>query len=332
MSDISAKRAASEWQLQKPYSLKTAIVILLIIILLPISGKNVEIDKGIRETVGAVGAIFGYGESGVASSVKSFIEKCFPPVFHSETEINRIKDFDPNDLPWFSHIETRKVRNYNALTDSWAESESRYLVNPVGYALRVGWKMLETIEMAIWGTILSLVVAIPLAYFGAKNLTPGKFLYVIARGVSSFNRSIPDIIFALFFVLMYGFGPLAGILSLGVHTSGFLGKFFADEIENADPNTQEALASRGANKIQVLRYAILPQVMPQIFSYVQYILERNVRMATVLGIVGAGGIGMELKGRWDMFNYAHVTTVLLAIFVVVVALEYVTQRLRARLF
>lgn len=332
MSDISVKRPAQDWQLRKPYSLKAAVVILLIVLLLPFSAKNVELDKGMTDSLGAIGAVFGYGKSGVIDSARSFVEKCFPLVIHSETEINRIKDFDPNNLPWLSHVETRKARNYSALTDSWTESEVRLLVNPIGYGLRVGWKMLETIEMAIWGTLLSLLVSIPLAYFGAKNLAPARFLYLTARGISSFNRSIPDIIFALFFVLMYGFGPLAGILSLGVHTSGFLGKFFADEIENADPNTQEALASRGANKLQVLRYAILPQVMPQFFSYLQYILERNVRMASVLGIVGAGGIGMELKGRWDMFNYGHVSTILLAIFLVVIALEFVTQRLRARLF
>jgi phosphonate transport system permease protein len=332
VNNISAKRPAGEWQIRKPYSLKTAAVILLILFLLPISGKNVGIDKGLADTAGAVGAMFGYGESGVVDSVKSFIRKCFPLVVYSETEVNRIEGFDADNLPWLSHVETRTSRNYSALTNSWTESEIRVLVQPVGYALRVAWKMLETIEMAIWGTILSLIVSIPLAYFGAKNLAPGKPLYLAARGISSFNRSIPDIIFALFFVLMYGFGPLAGILSLGVHTSGFLGKFFADEIENSDPNTQEALASRGANKIQVLRYAILPQVMPQFFSYLQYILERNVRMATVLGIVGAGGIGMELKGRWDMFNYGHVSTILVAIFMVVVALEFITQQLRARLF
>lgn len=323
---------AKEWQLQQPFSVRTVVILLLVLVVLGMSGKNVEIDKGIKESVGAVGAAFGFGSSTVVDSLDSFIGKCFPLVLQSETEVNRITEFDPDNLPWFSHVETRKVRNYDALTDSWTESQSQWLVNPFGYVFRVAGKMLETIEIALWGTILSLIMAIPLAYLGARNMTRGKIPYLIGRGLSSFNRSIPDMIFALFFVLMYGFGPLAGILSLGVHTSGFLGKFFADEIENADPNTQEALVSIGANKIKVLWYAVLPQVMPQIFSYVQYILERNVRMATVLGIVGAGGIGMELKGRWDMFNYGHVSTILLAIFITVVALEFITQRLRVRLF
>lgn len=332
VNTAAAKRPANEWQIRRPYSLKTAAIILLVLFLLPISGKNVGIDKGLTDSAGAVGALFGYGQSAIIDGVKGFLQKCFPLVVDSEVEVTRIENFDPDHLPWLSRVETRKSRNYSALTSSWTETEIRVLVQPFGYAVRVVLKMLETLEMAVWGTILSLLVSIPLAYFGAKNLAPGKTLYLASRGISSFNRSIPDIIFALFFVLMYGFGPLAGILSLGVHTSGFLGKFFADEIENADPNTQEALASRGANKLQVLRFAILPQVMPQFFSYLQYILERNVRMATVLGIVGAGGIGMELKGRWDMFNYGHVSTILLAIFLVVVALEFVTQRLRARLF
>ena len=192
--------------------------------------------------------------------------------------------------------------------------------------------MLETIEMAIWGTILSILLSMPLAYFGAKNLGHWRFLYVAARGISGFNRAIPDMIYALLFVLMYGFGPVAGIMALGVHTSGFLGKFFADEVENADPDTQEALKCIGANRMKVLLFAVFPQAMPQMFSYAQYILERNFRMATVLGMVGAGGIGMELKGRWDMFNYGHVSTILLGIFLTVIGLEYLTQRVRMKLF
>jgi len=326
------RRPAQEWKLRKPISLKLIGALLLVSIFLAISAKNTEIDKGIKESIGAVSAVFGIGKSSVLSGTNSLIKNSFPMVFESQTEVNRIDDFDPNNLPWFSHVETRKLREYSALTDSWTTYTAQWLIEPFGYASRVTWKMLETIEMAIWGTILSILLSIPLAYFGAKNLGHWKFLYVTARGISGFNRAIPDMIYALFFVLMYGFGPVAGIMALGVHTSGFLGKFFADEVENADPNTQEALKCIGANRIKVLFFAVFPQVLPQMFSYAQYILERNVRMATVLGIVGAGGIGMELKGRWDMFNYGHVSTILLAIFLTVIGLEFLTQRLRARLF
>jgi phosphonate transport system permease protein len=326
------RRPAQEWKLRKPISLKLIGTLLLFSILLTISAKNTEIDKGIKETIGAVGAILGIGESSVITGSKALIRNCFPLVLELQTEVNRINNFDPNNLPWLSHVETRELREYSALTDSWTTYTAQWLIEPFGYAKRVAWKMIETIEMAIWGTILSILISLPLAYFGAKNLGHSKILYLVARGISSFNRAVPDMIYALFFVLMYGFGPVAGIMALGVHTSGFLGKFFADEVENADPNTQEALKCIGSNRIKVLLFAVLPQVLPQMFSYAQYILERNVRMATVLGIVGAGGIGMELKGRWDMFNYGHVSTILLAIFITVIGLEYLTQKIRKKLF
>lgn len=325
-------RPALEWKLRKPISLKLIGALLLFSILLTISAKNTEIDKGIKESVGAVGAIFGIGESSVLTGGSAFIKNSFPLVFELQTEVNRVNNFDPNNLPWLSHVETRERREYSALTDSWTTYTAQWLIEPFGYGERVARKMLETIEMAIWGTILSISLSIPLAYFGARNLGHRKFFYLAARGISSFNRAIPDMIYALLFVLMYGFGPVAGIMALGIHTSGFLGKFFADEVENADPNTQEALKCIGANRTKVLFFAVLPQAMPQMFSYTQYILERNIRMATVLGIVGAGGIGMELKGRWDMFDYGHVSTILLAIFLTVIALEYLTQKIRNKLF
>jgi phosphonate transport system permease protein len=149
--------------------------------------------------------------------------------------------------------------------------------------------------------------------------------------VSSSLRATPEIILAMVLVLGFGFGPVPGILALGLHSAGFLGKFFADDIENADRGPQEALRAAGAGRLGVFRLAVLPQVLPQYAAYVQYILERNVRTATIIGIVGAGGIGVELKGRWDMFHYQHVATILLAIFLTVVLLEQVVGRLRARL-
>jgi phosphonate transport system permease protein len=121
------------------------------------------------------------------------------------------------------------------------------------------------------------------------------------------------------------------VLALGLHTGGVLGKFFADDVENADRGPQDALRSTGANRLKVLRYAVYPQVLPSYLAYIQYILERNIRTATIIGIVGAGGIGQELKGRFEMFNFSHVSTIVLVILVTVMALEYLTGRLRGRL-
>jgi phosphonate transport system permease protein len=182
--------------------------------------------------------------------------------------------------------------------------------------------------MGFWGTIISIMISLPLGILSSRNYTPHRFIYSFSRGWLSFHRAMPELIIALFLVLMYGFGPIAGVLALAIHTSGVLGKFFADEIENAPPGPQTALTASGASRLKVLRYAVFPHVFPAWIAYVQYIFERNIRTATVLGIVGAGGIGMELKGRWDLFDYGHVSTILLAIFLTVVLLEYFSQKMR----
>ena len=192
-------------------------------------------------------------------------------------------------------------------------------------------KMVQTVEIAIWGTLLSVLLSIPLAYLAARNYTPSRFTYTLARGSISLLRSAPELIVALFLVLAYGFGPIAGVLALGLHAAGFLGKFYAEDIENADKKSQEALEAIGAGKLKTLWYGVLPQVLPQYIAYTLYILDRNIRMATVIGLVGAGGIGQELKGRFDMFQYDHVATILIAIFIVVFLLDQFSARLRARL-
>jgi phosphonate transport system permease protein len=191
--------------------------------------------------------------------------------------------------------------------------------------------MLQSLEIALWGTFLALAAGLPLAYLGARGYAPHRVVYVLSRTTSSYFRAVPELVSALILVLAFGFGPMAGVLALGFHSAGFLGKFFADDVENADRGPQEALFAVGANKLKVLRHAVLPQVLPQYIAYTQYILERNVRMATVIGVVGAGGIGIELKGRFDMFDFGHVSTILLVIFVTVLLLEQISQRLRGRL-
>jgi phosphonate transport system permease protein len=209
--------------------------------------------------------------------------------------------------------------------------EQEVLVEPAGYLLYAIVLMLETIEIAVWATILAVMIAVPLAILGARNYTPHKAVYHAARTVCSFLRAVPELIAALFLVLAFGFGPIAGVLALGLHTAGFLGKFFAEDVENAERGPQDALRGTGANRLKVLGYAVFPQVLPSYLAYMQYILERNIRTATVIGIVGAGGIGQELKGRFEMFNYSHVATILLVILITVMVLEYLTGRLRGRL-
>lgn len=323
-------RSWEQWELYRAVTPRNVLLILVAFVLLSISAHNTEMDKAFVETSKAVLSVVGIGDSQVLDGAVRFGSKAFPIQISERTEVSRLDEFDRNDLPLFAYIETGESKYYDALTDTWTTETAEYLVEPIGYLTKVLARMWETIEMGFWGTVISIMISLPLGILSSRNYTPHKIVYTIARGWLSFHRAMPELIIALFLVLMYGFGPIAGVLALAIHTSGVLGKFFADEIENAPPGPQTALAASGAHSMKVLRFAVLPHVLPAWIAYVQYIFERNIRTATVLGIVGAGGIGMELKGRWDLFDYGHVSTILLVIFLTVVLLELFSQKLRQK--
>lgn len=327
--------SASAWRLPHPYGTKHVAVVIVLLALLWFTGQRVEIGKMFIMTGEAVLDIIGIGEnSQVKKGLGQVFKSLFPLQIAEKTEISRIENFDRNKLPWLSRVETIEVKEFRVnpetlQTETVIETKEM-LVEPVGYLWRVILKMFETLEIALWGTIVSVMLSIPLSFFAARNYSPNIVTYQASRAVISFFRSIPELIGALFLVLAFGFGPIAGIFAIGIHCAGFLGKFYAEDIENADTKPQEALRAIGANKIKILWYAVLPQVLPQYIAYTLYILDRNVRMATVIGIVGAGGIGQELKGRFDMFDYSHVGTILVVIFVTVFILDQISARLRAK--
>ena len=329
-------RPPQEWELRPLVRARTIAIALAIAVLLAISGKRMEIDRLLRDTGEYALAGVGLKESSsIGRSTERFVDGLLPFQIGSRTETALIQDFDRERLPWFSRIEQQRtvqpVLDPETLTMSERVEIQEVLVEPIGYLGHVLVLMVKTIEIALWATLLALLVSLPVAFLGASNLTPHRSFYSVARGISSFLRAMPELILAMVFVLAFGFGPIAGILALGLHSAGFFGKFFADDIENADRGPQEALTAAGAGRLTMLRFAIIPQVWPQFVAYLQYILERNIRTATVIGVVGAGGIGLELKGRFEMFNYHHVSTILLVIFLTVVLLEAVVGRLRAKL-
>jgi phosphonate transport system permease protein len=328
MNTRNNKKHWSDWQLYQAVTPKSIFIIFIAVILLSFSAHNTELDKAFVETSKAVLSVAGIGDSQVLDGAVRFGRKAFPIQASKRTEVSRIDNFDRDNLPLFSYIEFAESREYDALEEVWTSQKVEFLVEPIGYLLKVTVKMWETIEMGFWGTFISIIIALPLGILASKNYAPNRVIYLIARGVLSFHRAMPELIVALFLVLIYGFGPIAGVLALAIHTSGVLGKFFADEIENAPPGPQIAISSSGASRLKVLRYAVFPHVFPAWISHSQYIFERNIRTATILGIVGAGGIGMELKGRWDLFDYSHVSTILLAILITVVVLEFFSQKLR----
>ena len=329
-------RDPAAWELRQPYGPRVLAVLLAAVLVLAISGHRVEIPHMIGLTGEWLAHAVGLAPtSQVGRGLGRVAETLFPLQIAERTEVARIEGFDPARLPWLSRVEreeTREVKlDRETLKPETIIVTREVLVQPVGYLVRVLTKMLETLEIALWGTILAVLVSAPLALLGARNYTPHPAIYAAARGTVSFLRAIPEMISALFLVLAFGFGPIPGILALGLHAAGFLGKFYAEDIENADRGPQEALQAIGAGRLKVLAFGVLPQVIPQYIAYTLYVLDRNVRMAMIIGIVGAGGIGQELKGRYEMFNYGHVSTILLVLFITVFLLDQCSARLRARL-
>ncbi len=173
---------------------------------------------------------------------------------------------------------------------------------------------LETFMIACLGTLLGVAVCIPVTWFGALNITPFKpVTYPLARLMMTLSRSIHEIVWALFFVAVVGLGAMAGIFALAMRSVGFIAKMSAEAIEDIDPGPVEAIRAVGGNGFQVLLYAILPQVLPQVLGVIVFEWEINIRRSAVLGLVGAGGLGLMFFRQMNTFNFPGVTTVLLAI-------------------
>ena len=326
---------AEAWRIDPPYTLRSVALVLVVFALLWLTGSRVQMDRLAALTGEGFAVALGLRESSqVSAGAARIAGELFPMQISERREVARIENFDRNHLPWFSHIETEQTRerrlNPTTLVMEETTQEREYLVEPLGYLGHVALKMVETLEIALWGTLLAMLLSVPLAFCSARNYTPNRAIYFAARSLVSFFRAVPELVSALFLVVLYGFGPIAGVAALALHAAGFLGKFYGEDIENADNGPQEALQAIGAGRIKVLCFAVLPQVFPQYIAYTFYVLDRNVRMATVIGLVGAGGIGQELKGRYDMYNYGHVATILLAIFITVMLLDQLAARMRRR--
>lgn len=190
--------------------------------------------------------------------------------------------------------------------------------------------MLETVEIAMLGTLLAIVLSIPVGLLSARNIAPSYPLYLAARTITIFFRAIPEFIMAMILVIAIGFGAMPGVIALGFHTMGFLAKFYAEAIEHIDENPIQALDSMGASKRQVLAFAVVPQIMPSFIGNNLYILDRNIRMATMLGIVGAGGIGYELQSAFRMFEYPRVSAIIIVIFATIFVIDIISSYIRSK--
>lgn len=192
-------------------------------------------------------------------------------------------------------------------------------------------RALETLAMAVVGTSIGIVIAAPCCVLAAQNITPSSLLYTPARWLLNILRGIDSFIFALLFVTAVGLGPFAGVLGIGLHSAGSIAKLWSEAIEAVEPGPLEAAALTGANRLKIIRYALLPDVLPNLTSIVLYIWEFNVRSSTVLGLVGAGGIGQELKNSVDLLDFPRLLTIILIILVMVTAIDQFSAWLRRKL-
>ena len=193
------------------------------------------------------------------------------------------------------------------------------------------YAMFETIEIAFLGTFIAIVLSIPLGLFSARNLAPNYFVYIVCKTIVIFFRAIPEFIIAMILVIAIGFGAMPGVLALGLHTMGFLAKFYAEDIEHINKGPIDALKSSGATKSQIISFGVIPQILPSFVANNLYILDRNVRMATMLGIVGAGGIGYELQSSFRMFEYERVSAIIILIFITIFLIDYFSAFIRSKI-
>lgn len=193
------------------------------------------------------------------------------------------------------------------------------------------WRTGETIAMAAIGTTLAVLVGLPLAVLASRNVTPLPRLYHPTRWFLNTLRGIDSFVFALLFVAAVGLGPFAGVLGIAFHTSGTAAKFFADQIESSNLGPYEAIRATGAGRLTAIAFALVPDLLPLMLSTALFWWEFNVRASTVLGVVGAGGIGQELKNSMDLLDFSRLFTIIAVIVVAVTAIDWLAGWLRKRL-
>jgi phosphonate transport system permease protein len=190
----------------------------------------------------------------------------------------------------------------------------------------------ETILISYVGTLVGAVIAFAVNFFAAQNTSPNPWLQFVIRRLLEFARTVPGIVFALIFVIAFGLGPMAGVLAIAIHSAGALGKLFSEIVENADMKPVEGVRSTGASWLSCMRFAVLPQVAAGYASYALLRFEINVREASVMGFVGAGGIGQELVVAIRKFYYSDVSAILVTIIITVFVIDIATGFLRGKLF
>ena len=191
-------------------------------------------------------------------------------------------------------------------------------------------EMVVTVQIAIWGTCLSVILGIPFSLLSSENIAPMWIVQPTRRLMDVF-RATNEIVFAMLFVVAVGLGPFAGVMAIFIHNTGIIAKLFSEAVEAIDPRPVEGIKATGASYIQQIIFGVIPQVLPLWISFTLYRFETNVRAATVLGIVGAGGIGLVLWESIRGFEYPSVSAIMIIVIVTVSVIDFISQRLRRKL-
>ncbi len=195
----------------------------------------------------------------------------------------------------------------------------------------ISGKLLETFQMAVAGCFLGLILALPFAILATDRMSPHPLVRHAARALIALFRTVPDLVWAIVFIIIVGLGPAAGVMAIMVDKIGFAGRFFAEAMEETDPGPQDALRAIGANRLGIIGSAVIPACLPSFIATSLFALEKSVRGSAALGLVGAGGIGVDLKVAFDLFNYDEALAIILMILALVVAVEQGSGWIRRKL-
>ena len=187
--------------------------------------------------------------------------------------------------------------------------------------------MLETIQIAFLGTFIGLIFSIPFGLAASRNVFT-KRVFLPVRSFLSVIRTVPSLLWAVFFVIIVGLGPFAGVLATAVYSLGFMSKLHYEAVESIDPEPYESISAIGASKIQLMRFVVLPQAAPNLLSHILYMFEYNVRASTILGFAGAGGIGFYIMGYLQILAYNKVMTFLFVVLITVLLIDFISMKIR----
>jgi len=226
------------------------------------------------------------------------------------------------NIPWFYFLDAH-IQAMDLATRMWPPDWT--------YIRELTGPLVETIHIATLGTMVTIVIAFPVAFLAARNTTFNAFTWFVGRLILVTSRSVNTVVWGLLFVAIFGPGPMAGIWAIAFRSIGFMGKLVAEAIEEIDTGVVEAIEATGASRLQVLLIGILPQVLPVIYGTSVYRWDINIRESTVLGFVGAGGIGILLYSSINQFMWQDVAVILIAVFGVVVVSEFISATVRGRI-